>query len=144
MSTTAESLRWLSIADIERYYVHLATGFAIGAITSSEFAGAMEAFKFRDDTRRYWTIGASSGLWYVHEGGRWRRAEPPVEMLGPDVPLAPVQSPDASTARASRPPVEEVPATPSAADRRERRCPTCGSPVPANQRFCTRDGTRVP
>ena len=82
-----DPLRWLTIADVEHYYVHLATGFAIGAINSEEYRVAMEAFKFRDDSHRYWTIGASSGQWFVFDDGNWVSADPPPELLGPDVPL---------------------------------------------------------
>ncbi|MBT8395959.1 MAG: hypothetical protein HKO65_14965 [Gemmatimonadetes bacterium] len=157
---TEGPVRWMSIAAIERYYVHLATGFAIGAINSHEYGEAMEAFKFQDDQYCFWTVGAASGQWYVHDGSAWQSGEPPPELLGADIPfwdldgvLAEEEAASASRAFAppglpeaggpAQPPPEASSPTPDTATETPCPNPGCGKLVPPGTEFCIYCGTRL-
>lgn len=51
---------------------------AAGRMTVPEMETALNELMFEYDGS-YWTLGAESGKWYVHDGQSWQRAEPPMK-----------------------------------------------------------------
>lgn len=165
MNTPRQSLRWLKRTDIEKCFTNLATGFAIGVLSSHEYAAALKVFKFRDDGNHYWSIGSASGEWYMHDGARWHRAAPPEEMLGPDLPLLPaapaksapqtgaprhappIGNPAGPAARPEPPPRAARPAAPrpepTIEPPRAKFCGQCGGSIAPGKRFCTQCGANA-
>ena len=52
-------------------------GYLNGDMSRDEYSRWLEAFKFRDDTGRFWTIGFQSEKWYYHNGKSWTQGMPP-------------------------------------------------------------------
>jgi len=79
----------------ERFY-ELKGRLDAGAISQEEFKAQLEGLKVQDSQARYWMIGVQSGKWYLYDGTRWVRAEPPGEAgEGPpseETPRGPVAS----------------------------------------------------
>lgn len=49
-------------------------------ISREEFSDSLKRLRIKDDDGRFWVIGAQSGVWYVHEQGRWIEAKPPSQL----------------------------------------------------------------
>ena len=52
-----------------------------GLIESTDLDQFLKEFKFRDKSRKYWTIGLRTGQWYYHKNGQWVVSPPPTERL---------------------------------------------------------------
>ncbi len=63
-----------------------------GRITRAEFDAALKGLMVQDPQGRYWTIGADSGKWLVHDGAAWVEAPLP----GGAMPQAPLPPPPGS------------------------------------------------
>ncbi len=61
----------------EDEYFRLKGLLATGRITPQQFEAALKERMVQDAQGRWWTIGADSGNWYVHDGKMWVKAEPP-------------------------------------------------------------------
>jgi hypothetical protein len=48
-----------------------------GRITQAQFDAALKQQMLQDAQGRYWTLGAESGKWYLHDGQTWVEAQPP-------------------------------------------------------------------
>ncbi|MBI5035392.1 MAG: hypothetical protein HZB51_33110 [Chloroflexi bacterium] len=46
-------------------------------ITREQFDAALKELMVQDTDGRYWTIGGDTGIWYVHDGKNWVKAQPP-------------------------------------------------------------------
>lgn len=77
----------------EKFY-QLKGQFSTNRITQEQFDAALKDLMVRDVQGRYWTIGADSGKWYVHDGQRWVEAQPPTGTLGapPKIQTAPPET----------------------------------------------------
>jgi hypothetical protein len=90
---------------------------AAGQITREQFRAALQAMMIQDANRRYWSLGADSGKWYVNNGGNWVEAEPP-RQPAPPVSASPAPqafaypTPPPSVSPAMPPPPAASPAKP--------------------------------
>jgi formylglycine-generating enzyme required for sulfatase activity len=73
-----------------------------GVLSEADFKARLQDLMVQDEQGRWWMIGAETGQWYVHNGGKWERGEPPIpqenlaaELAAPDAPAPPPQKPDA-------------------------------------------------
>ncbi|MCD6510550.1 MAG: hypothetical protein J7L11_09225 [Thermoprotei archaeon] len=75
--------------------------YGSGAMSLDEYTRWLEAFKFWDETGKYWTIGFRSEEWYYHDGKSWVRGMPPQTLFSaPEAqPLATASIPRASPPR---------------------------------------------
>ena len=62
---------------LERTYNALKGRHAVGRLSDEELQAEVSKLRLRDERERYWTISGDAGTWYVAQGGRWVRAEPP-------------------------------------------------------------------
>ncbi len=66
--------------DAEAAFNRLRERFDAKRITREEFSDSLKKLRIKDDDGRFWVIGAQSGVWYVHEQGRWIEAKPPSQL----------------------------------------------------------------
>jgi hypothetical protein len=57
-----------------------------GAITPEQYRAELNLLRVTDAQGRLWMPQERTGQWYVHEGGQWRAAQPPMQTL-PSPPL---------------------------------------------------------
>ncbi len=62
---------------VEDQYFLLRGKLDAGRLTGEQFADALKKLMLQDAQGRYWTIGADSGKWYVHDGQSWSPWNPP-------------------------------------------------------------------
>jgi RNA polymerase subunit RPABC4/transcription elongation factor Spt4 len=146
--------------------------YLLGMMTATEFNGVLKEFQFTDERGVIWTPGATTSQWYCWDREQWVQAAPPAILNLPSLPAMfipvepPAAVPDVWPQEIKPPPVVAASTkicvhcgqpirgkafcphcgTKQAADRpvAERRCPKCHALVPADKKFCTSDGTRVP
>ena len=96
----------MQLAEIEREYQRLKAQRASGALSEADLKARLQELMVEDEQGRWWMIGYETGQWYVHDGEKWVRAEPPVPQEKSPVTTPPVATP---------PPVTTpLPVTPSA------------------------------
>ena len=66
--------------EAEAAFTRLREKFQAKRITREEFSDSLKRLRIKDDEGRFWVIGAQSGVWYVHEQGRWIEAKPPSQL----------------------------------------------------------------
>ena len=63
--------------DIEAAFREIKTRFKAGALSQREFIDRLKQLRLKDETGRFWMIGARTGKWYFFDGQDWIQAEPP-------------------------------------------------------------------
>jgi hypothetical protein len=66
--------------DAEATFGRLRERFLDKKISSQEFSDSLKQLRIKDESGRFWVIGAQSGLWYVYEHGQWIEAKPPSQL----------------------------------------------------------------
>ncbi len=66
--------------EAEAAFNRLREKFDAKKISREEFSDSLKRLRIKDDDGRFWVIGAQSGVWYVHEQGRWVEAKPPSQL----------------------------------------------------------------
>ncbi|MCX6032853.1 MAG: SUMF1/EgtB/PvdO family nonheme iron enzyme [Chloroflexi bacterium] len=49
-----------------------------GTLSETDFKARLQDLMLQDEQGRWWMIGYETGQWYVHDGEKWVRAEPPM------------------------------------------------------------------
>ena len=57
-----------------------------GVITMEQYRAELNLLRVTDAQGRLWMLQERTGHWYIHEGGQWRAAQPPVQMPPPPPP----------------------------------------------------------
>lgn len=60
----------------ENEYFRLRGLLAAGRLTQQQFEAALKELMPQDAQGRYWSLGASDGKWYVHDGKAWVQSSP--------------------------------------------------------------------
>jgi hypothetical protein len=72
---------------VEAEFERLKGRFESGDLTESDLKARLEELMVEDEQGRWWMIGYETGQWYVHDGEKWVRQEPPRAARGvPDLP----------------------------------------------------------
>lgn len=66
--------------EAETAFNKLREKFNARKISRDEFSDSLKRLRIKDDDGRFWVIGAKSGVWYVHDQGRWMEATPPSQL----------------------------------------------------------------
>jgi len=66
--------------EAEATFGRLRERFLDKKISSQEFSDSLKQLRIKDESGRFWVIGAQSGLWYVYEHGQWIEAKPPSQL----------------------------------------------------------------
>jgi hypothetical protein len=69
----------LTFKSVQETFSGLKAKFQAGGISRQEFIDEMKKLRLKDDTGRFWMIGAQSGKWYFFDGRDWVQAEPPTQ-----------------------------------------------------------------
>src|SRR5512135_2799058 len=77
----------LNFQDAENTYRGLKQQHAAGKLTDEEFEEQVTQLWCQDAQGRWWLIGAETGEWYMLDGEKWIKAQPPI---------APVRAPTTS------------------------------------------------
>lgn len=64
---------------VESEYFRLRGQFSTGRLTREQFENALRELMIADANGRYWMLGTDTGKWYVHDGGQWVEANPPLK-----------------------------------------------------------------
>ena len=48
-----------------------------GALSEADFKARLQDLMLQDEQGRWWMIGYETGQWYVHDGEKWVKAQPP-------------------------------------------------------------------
>jgi hypothetical protein len=67
----------LTFKSVEKKFENLKSEFQTGKISRQDFIEGMKKLRLRDESGRFWMIGAQSGKWYFFDGKDWVQAEPP-------------------------------------------------------------------
>lgn len=160
---------WISPELAQRLHQALRFAYEFGLLDREEAEQVLKGYVLRDVDGREWSIGATSGRWYSRSaGGEWAWGEPPPALKPPDLDLsrhlargrAPSGSETSQVAAAAvkgGPPgggtsgdatseaaVAPAPPTPSAATVADGACPSCGTRLGMDERFCTGCGRPAP
>ncbi len=82
----------MTFQEAERTYKDLRAQYSAGKISSTEFEEQVSKLKLQDAEGKWWQIGVQSGEWYVHDGQKWQKSQPPA--LAEPAPLTPSQAPE--------------------------------------------------
>jgi hypothetical protein len=63
--------------EVEAAFTRLKETFGEGKLSQREFIDSLKQLRIKDDTGRFWMIGAQSGKWYYFDGNDWIQAKPP-------------------------------------------------------------------
>jgi len=69
----------LTFKSVEETFNGLKAKFQAGGISRQEFIDEMKKLRLKDESGRFWMIGAQSGKWYFFDGKDWVQAEPPTQ-----------------------------------------------------------------
>jgi hypothetical protein len=69
----------LTFKSVEEKFNDLKAEFQDGRISRQAFIDEMKKLRLKDETGRFWMIGAQSGKWYFFDGRDWIQAEPPTQ-----------------------------------------------------------------
>lgn len=105
----------------EAEHRRLTAELAAGRLTSEQCSAALDRLLVEHEGR-FWTLGATSGRWYVHDGHDWREAQPP------------------DGAATAAPTVTTETSVGAAPGERPRYCPACGTALRPGGRFCAQCG----
>lgn len=66
----------MTFAQAEQEYFRLRGQLDTRRLTPEQFESALRNLMVTDAQGRYWMLGVDSGVWYVHNGQQWVRADP--------------------------------------------------------------------
>ena len=81
INQTAKSLRKYPPEELEKTLNWAKEAYHTGLIESADLENFLVNFKFRDTTKRYWTIGVNTGKWYYRSLTGWIEAPRPTQTL---------------------------------------------------------------
>ena len=94
----------MTFTETEAEFRQLKAQYDAGDLSETDFKARLQDLMIQDEQGRWWMIGYETGQWYVHDGEKWVRSEPPIpqenlaaELAAPEAP--PMQKPDAVSAR---------------------------------------------
>jgi serine/threonine-protein kinase len=67
----------MDFSQVAAEFQRLKAQFEAGALAEAEFKARLEELMLQDEQGRWWMIGYETGQWYVHDGERWVKAQPP-------------------------------------------------------------------
>ncbi len=82
----------MNFQDAEKAYQDLRAQYSAGKLSSTDFEAEVSKLKLQDGEGRWWQIGVQSGDWYVHDGQKWNKGEPPASGLESMLPTAPPEA----------------------------------------------------
>lgn len=92
----------MNFQEAEKAYKDLQSRHASGALNDAEFEAEVGKLRLQDAQGRWWQIGVQSGAWYVHDGQKWVKSQPPTTPAPAAVPPpTPEGAPPAQPARPS-------------------------------------------
>jgi len=69
----------ISFKSVEEKFNGLKAKFQAGGISRQAFIDEMKKLRLKDESGRFWMIGAQTGKWYFFDGRDWTQAEPPTQ-----------------------------------------------------------------
>lgn len=83
----------MTFQEAEKTYKELRSQYAAGKVSSADFEAEVSKLKLQDAEGRWWQIGVQSGEWYVHDGQKWSKSQPPPPDKGETPTVAPTPAP---------------------------------------------------
>ena len=83
----------MTFTETEAEFRQLKTQYDAGDLSETDFKARLEELMVQDEQGRWWMIGYETGQWYVHDGEKWVRAEPPASQSQPTATTAPPDKP---------------------------------------------------
>jgi hypothetical protein len=76
----------LNFQDAEKTYRDLKQQRAAGKLTDADFEAEVAKLRHQDAQGRWWQLGVQTGEWYMHDGQKWNKSNPPVTPASPAAP----------------------------------------------------------
>lgn len=86
----------MDFSEAEQRFRFLEDQRSRGIITPEQYRAELNLLRVTDAQGRLWMPQEHTGQWYVHEGGQWRAAQPPVQTPPPPPPPVDVAPPSRS------------------------------------------------
>jgi hypothetical protein len=67
----------MDFSEVERQAGQLKAQYEAGALSEADFKARLQDLMVQDEQGRWWMVGYETGQWYVHDGEKWVRGEPP-------------------------------------------------------------------
>ncbi len=83
----------MDFSQVAAEFHKLKAQYDAGALTEANFKARLQDLMIQDEQGRWWMIGYETGQWYVHDGEKWVRGEPPVPSMPPTATIAPPVTP---------------------------------------------------
>ncbi len=100
----------MDFSQVAAEFRKLKAQYDAGALTEADFKARLQDLMVQDEQGRWWMIGYETGQWYVHDGEKWVRGEPPVPQekvaAEPAPPREVAPAPQTHTAALARPPAK--------------------------------------
>ncbi len=99
----------MNFQDAEKTYKDLKAQHAANKLSDSAFEAEVGKLRLQDTQGRWWQIGVQTGEWYMHDGQKWSKAQPPTNDAPPVLPNL---APEAPTPAVTKPLVPTKPVAP--------------------------------
>ena len=75
----------MDFSQVDAEFRKLKAQYDAGTLSEADFKARLQDLMVQDEQGRWWMIGYESGQWYVHDGEKWVRSEPPILQAKPSV-----------------------------------------------------------
>lgn len=82
----------MNFQDAEKAYRELKQQHAAGELTDEDFEAKVTKLECQDAQGHWWLLGVETGDWYMHDGEKWNKAQPPPAPVAPAAPPPPADS----------------------------------------------------
>ena len=98
----------MDFSQVASEFHNLKAQYDAGTLSEADFKTRLQDLMIQDEQGRWWMIGYETGQWYVHDGEKWVRGEPPIVEAPPAMvtaePEKPIFQPSTPAKAAAQPP----------------------------------------